>query len=361
MALNLDKLIGAYRFVWNSKTLGKILVHNLSVSANLTLNTAHGSYIDADSIEFVRSLIAIVCQLDLDDSGKYTDSRVSTEQANTLTGDELNEFSRMFLEKNSYLKNDQAKSKTKKRKNQDGKLVTTIEYEKRNDVEKAEGESDCDLLKRLMHYYRLHEEEQTKKLFESLKPKNIFSNSVLDLIGENQRISDKLGVTLRNYEPTRLIELPENPIFETNRQLEVLGREFRETSILVKNMNDLGLQMAVDMASSSQISQRHNTIMIIIGLVTLIFSAVMSYLSYVSSDETTRSTQELLLKVNADQNAAPASSIKNGESAYLRLGEIRDSLSIISKQQNASDKDLEQLALEINKLSEILKSPRRSD
>jgi len=126
-------------------------------------------------------------------------------------------------------------------------------------------------------------------------------------------------------------------------------------------MNDLGLQMAVDMASSSQISQRHNTIMIIIGLVTLIFSAVMSYLSYVSSDETTRSTQELLLKVNADQNAAPASSIKNGESAYLRLGEIRDSLSIISKQQNASDKDLEQLALEINKLSEILKSPRRSD
>lgn len=356
MALNLDKLIGAHRFVWNSQTLGKILVHNLSGSVNSSLNTTYESYIDADSVEFARSLITTVCQLDLDDSGKHTDARVSSEETNKLTNDELNDFSRLFLEKNLYLKNDNAKSKRKKKKNKDGELVTSIEYEKREDAEKSEGESDCDLLKRLMHYHRVHREEQTKKLFESLKPNKIFSRSVLDLIGENQRLSDRLGATLRNYEPIQPIKLPENPVHETNRHLEILGREFSETSILVKNMNDLGLQMAVDMAGSSKTSKRHNTIIITIGLATLIFSAVMSYLSYVSSNETARSTQELLIKVNADQISAATSTTKNAKSAYLRLGEIRDVLSIISKQQAISAKQQEQLTSELNKLSEILKN-----
>jgi len=354
--LNLDKLICAHRFVWNSKTLGKVLVHNLTVSADSTLNAAHANYIDADSADFVRSLVSTVCQLDLDDSDKYTDERVTADQAGSLTDEELNEFAKKFLEANSYLKNDQEKSKTKKKKNKEGELVKTIEYEKRGDAEKSEGESDCDLLKRLMHHYRLHQEERTKKLFESLKPKNIFSNSVLDLIGENQRISNRLGVTLRNYEPIRPIELPENPVYETNRQLEALGRELRETSSLVKNMNDLGLQMAVDMASSSKTSKRHNTIMIAIGLVTLIFSAVMSYLSYVSSDETASATQELLKKVNADQNTASAVSIKSAESTHLRLVEIRDVLSNISKQQALSANYSEQLVSEINKMSKLLEN-----
>lgn len=356
MALNLDKLIGAHRFVWNSKTLGKVLVHNLTVSANSILNAAHVNYIDANSAEFVRSLVSVVCQLDLDGSEKYTDERVTAEQAETLTDEELNEFAKKFLEVNSYLKNDQEKSKTKKKKNKEGKLVTTIEYEKRSDADKSEGESDCDLLKRLMHHYRVHQEERTKKLFESLKPKNIFSNSVLDLIGENQRISDRLGVTLRDYELVRPIKLPENPVYETNRQLEALAREFRETSSLVKNMNDLGLQMAVDLASSSKTSKRHNTIMIAIGLVTLIFSAVMSYLSYVSSDETARTTQELLKKVNEDQNAASVSSARSAESMHLRLVEIRDVLTNISKQQTTNDQYSEQLAYEINKLSRWLEN-----
>jgi len=354
MALNLDKLIGAHRFVWNSRTLGKVLVHNLTVSANSALNAAHNNYIDADSSEFVRSLVCAVCQLDLDNSEKYTDERITAEQASSLADEELNEFAKKFLGVNSYLKNDQGKSKTKKKKNKEGELVTTIEYEKRGDAEKSEGESDCDLLKRLMHHYRLHQDEQTKKLFESLKPKNIFSNSVLDLIGENQRLSDRLGVTLRDYEPIRPIEIPENPIYETNRQLEVLGREFRETSSLVKNMNDLGLQMAVDMASSSKASKLHNTIMIAIGLATLIFSAVMSYLSYVSSDDTARATQELLKQASADQNVASVSSIKSAESTNLRLVEIRDVLTNISKQQAVSDNYTEQLVSEISKLSKLL-------
>jgi len=354
MALNLDKLIGAHRFVWNSETLGKVLVHNLSVSASSALNAAHKNYIDADSSKFVKSLVSAVCQLDLDNSGKYTDERITAEQAGSLTDEELNEFAKKFLEANSYLKNDQEKSKTKKKKNKEGELITTIEYEKRCDAEKLEGESDCDLLKRLMHDYRLHQEERTKELLESLKPKNIFSNSVLDLIGENQRLSDRLGVTLRDYEPIRPIEMPENPVYETNRQLEALGREFRETSSLVKNMNDLGLQMAVDMASSSKTSKRHNTIMIVIGLVTLIFSAIMSYLSYVSSDDTASATQELLKKVNADQNVALASSIKSAESLNLRLVEIRDALTNISKQQVVSDNYTEKLVSEISKLSKFL-------
>ena len=61
------------------------------------------------------------------------------------------------------------------------------------------------------------------------------------------------------------------------------------------------------------------------------------YLSYASSAETASATQELLKKVNADQNIASASSIKSSESTHLRLVEIRDVLTNISKQQATSD------------------------
>lgn len=356
MAMDLSKLTGMHRFKWTSDSLGDVLVHSLSVSASSILNKEFESYLEADSQKFVRILIATVCQLDVQNLGEYSDERITYEQSKQLSDEELNDFAERFLEKNVYLKNDQSKDIRKKKKHENGEEVTTIEYEKREDANKSEGESYCDLLKRLMHYYQIHQEERTKKLFENLNPKSIFSNSVLDLIGENQRISDRLGVTLRDYEPIRPIKLPVNPVNETNRQLEALGRELRGTSSLVKNMNDLGLQMAVDMARSSKISERHNTIMIVIGLVTLIFSAVMSYLSYVSSEETAQTTQELLVKVNADQNTASASSIKSTESTNIRLIEIREVLSSINKKQTISDTHLEQLTSEINNLSKLLEN-----
>ena len=64
MALNLSKLIGFHRFKWSSDSLGNVLVHNLSLSANSVLNKRFESYLEADSSEFIRILITAVCQLD---------------------------------------------------------------------------------------------------------------------------------------------------------------------------------------------------------------------------------------------------------------------------------------------------------
>ena len=196
MALNLSKLIGFHRFKWSSDSLGNVLVHNLSLSANSVLNKRFESYLEADSSEFIRILITAVCQLDSENTEEYTDDRVSYEQSKLLNDEELNNFSEKFLEKNSYLKNDRSKSTSKKKKNENGELVTTIEYEKRDDEKKLEDESYCDVLKRLMHHSRVHHDEQIKKLFDSLKPKSIFSDSVLGLIDQNRKLSDKLGSSI---------------------------------------------------------------------------------------------------------------------------------------------------------------------
>ena len=356
MALMLSKLIGANRFEWNAEALGKVLVDNLTVSANSILNKAFENYIKVDSYEFVRVLITAVCQLDSSNTGEYTDDRVSHEKSKLLSHEELNDFAEKFLDKNSYLKNDQNKSTSKKKKKDNGKETITIEYEKRVDAKRLAGESYCDVLKRLMHHYRIYQDEKTKKLFDSLKLKNIFSSSVMDLIDQNQKLSDSLGSSINRYEAIHPIEFHENPVLETNRQLKALGEEFSETSSLVKNMNDLGLQMAVEMASSSKTTKRHNTVMIAIGLATLLFSAVMSYLTYASSNESSRINQELLISSNAKRITIAEEQQRNSKNIYNQIKNINKSLSMINKEQGSYDKNIKQLNSEISKLIEVLKS-----
>ena len=182
--LDLDKIFGAHGFEWDSKTLrGKILVHPPTESCLSALNAAHEGYNDTDSFRFVKSLIAAICQLDSDNSGEYSDDRVSADQASSLPEDELNEFARKFLEENSYFKNYLKKRKYKK---------------ERNDAEKSEGETDCDFLKRVMHQYRVKQKEVAKKTFDDIKRKSLLSNSVYDRqIRAMQRTLDLLQPHLK--------------------------------------------------------------------------------------------------------------------------------------------------------------------
>ena len=358
MQIDLDRIIGAHRFEWDSQTLGKILVHSLTGSERSTLNAAHESYLDTDSFRFVKSLITAICQLDSDNSGKYSDDRISADQANRLTEAELNEFARKFLEKNPYLRNDLEKRKNRKGKNRNSELVTKAEYQKRNDAEKSEGETDCDFLKRVMHQYRVQQKELNKRIWEDIKRKNLFSNSVLDLIDNNKQLSNRLSSTLDEYPRIDPIKFPENPIYETNRQLEALGRMIKDTSSLVQSLNDSGRGMALELASGSKTARRFNTIMIIIGLITLTFSSVMSLMSYMSSSDTARITQHLLTKANADQNIAAGNSAKRLQESSSKLGEIRDILSIIRKQDSVLANKVGQLTDEISKQSKRVKTTR---
>lgn len=343
MAFSIDELIAMHRFVWETDSLGKILVHNLNSTAESALRKTIKNYIDADSKVFVKTLMINICQRDSSNSGEYTDDRITLEQADKLSDEELNEFACSFLEKNSYLKNDYSKSKSKKKKNEEGNVVATIQYEKRIDARKLDDESNCDLLKRLMHHYRVHQDEKTKKLFNSLQSKNIFSDSLLGLISENRKLSNNLENEIGRYNSMRPPELyrpPENPVHETNRQLTGLGEEISKTSSLIRNMNDTGLQMAVEMAVSNKRTKLYNMILIGIGLLTLVFSAVMSYFSYVSSNESTRMTQDILMKVNTAQETATNEQTKDNEAVHLQLLKINETLLEFKEEQEMSTNKL---------------------
>jgi len=325
MDLDLNKLIGQYRFKWAGSSLGNILVHNFTVSANSTLYKEFKNYLNTDSNEFVRILITTVCQIDLTDTSEYNDDRITYKQSELLSNSELNHFAKEFIEHNSYLKKYQSKI---------------------NNAKKPDNESYSDLLKKLMHYHRLYEDEKIKELFDSLKPKNIFSSPTLRLIDKNLKLSESLGNSIGRYEAIQPIELPnipENPVHETNRQLRALGEELSETSSLLKNMNDLGLRMAVEMASSSKITERHNTAMIVIGLVTLIFSAAMSYLTYESSNESSLITQQLLKGSNTMRMDIAKEQKEANKEIYNQLKNISHSLGLVNVAQENSDKRFEQL------------------
>ncbi|TXI35534.1 MAG: hypothetical protein E6Q59_10810 [Nitrosomonas sp.] len=339
MTLDISKLLVAHRFVWETNSLGKVLVHNITSSADSNLRKAIRSYIDTDSKVFVKSLITNVCQLDSNNSGEFTHERVTFEQVDKFTDEELNEFACKFLEKNAYLKNDYSKDSSKRKKNEDGSLVVTIEYEKRDDARKLEDETYCDLLKRLMHYYRNDQDERTKKLYDSLKPKNIFSDSLLGLISENRKLSNSFESENHKFiSSPKLYVPPENPVHKTNRQLMELSEEMGKTSGLIKNMNDVGMRMALEMALNNQRAGRYNNILIIIGIATLAFSAVMSYFSYVSSNEATRITHDILMKVNIALETAAIEQTKDNELVYLQLFKINETLSKLKEEHEISAK-----------------------
>lgn len=352
MALNLDKLIGAYRFKIETKSLGILLVHNLTMSALSALGREFANFLDADSNEFARALAKQISQKDTNGLGEYTDERISEEESRQISDDELEEFSRSFLEKNAHLRHDPSKKKPRRKKNGKSEEVTTISYENKENTELTPGESYRDLLKRLIHEDRLHQEEQTKKLFESLMPKNLFSSSVLGLIEENRKLSDRLGSSVAHYEHIKLPEIPENPVYETNRQLASIADEFSQTALLVKNMNDLGLTMALEMASASKTSKRHNTLMIVIALATLVFTAVISYLSYTSSNESSIAIEELLKKSNEYQSLSLEHQEQQSGELLERFREHENSLSKIKGQHERLTEEVILLKKELSGMLE---------
>jgi len=180
MTIDLSKIISAHRFSWTADSLGELLVHNLSLSSHSSLQSRFPNFLDADSIEFSRELAKLVCQRDLDGSKKYTEERLTSEEAKKLTDSELQEFSRLFIDNNEYLKRDHSKKDITRKKDSKGQSVSTVRYETRGDAEKQDDESYTDLLKRLIHDNRLHQESVAKNAFGQFASKHLFSKTALD-------------------------------------------------------------------------------------------------------------------------------------------------------------------------------------
>ncbi|WP_036860022.1 hypothetical protein [Porticoccus hydrocarbonoclasticus] len=295
MALDLDKLIKAHQFRLETKSLGELLCHNFSLSAMSEAGKWLVDNENKDSVEFARYLTTLLCQpVEKEEEKGY---RINKDQAELLTQSELEDFSRLFIDKNKYLLEDQDKQETIREKDDDGKVVVFFKNHIADELLKNNDESETDYLLRVVDIYIKQSNKRTKKLFESAT-KGLFSSTTLGLLEENQRISNSLGSSLIHHEPFKLPEIPENPVFETNRQLASFGKELNEVAALIKNMNDLGVRMAMDSAAATARTKFWNNVMLVLGLITLGVTAIFSYLSYASSNDASSQVEDLLVEQN---------------------------------------------------------------
>lgn len=272
--MDIAELMKQGRFTFSCDSLGKLLVHAFSHSTLKTLRESYSSFSDPDPKDFVRNLMVILCELCVDESEEYTDRRISLEEATKLNDQELNDFSVQFLKVNTFLEKEAAETK--------------------DDVLGTKDVDPCKHLRDLLHRYNESDKERNRDMLERLTSSSMYSKSVIDMIHENQKLSNRFQSDINRAILAPPLSIPENPVHESNRLLMSVGNEFRETYRLISNMNDLALRMALEFSESSNKSQKNNKIMLIIGLVTIIFSVALSSVSLWQSNASSAETNRLM-------------------------------------------------------------------
>jgi hypothetical protein len=311
--MDLNKLISIGRFKWNSSTLGDLIVHNLTVSRGTKLKAKYPSFLEADTREFIKSLILSVCQSDVDNSGEYKDQRITTDDVEKLNLNELIAFSELYLKNHSHLKYDQ----TKEVDSDNGKP-----YEERPDAALCDGENYSDLLKRLMHSDREYYDEN---VYKKLNQSAIFSDSVKSLYSETQFLNKQFEEI---YIPPPIEMLP-NPIHETNEKLVKLNKGISNLASMVNNMNQLAVGMSLDNAEAGEKADKQNKISIkhaITALFVSVFFSVVgtsfALLSYKSSNEATKNIEKLLTEITTNQKEAIKYQKNNHQISQKKLIEM---------------------------------------
>lgn len=295
MALNLDKFLKLRQFRLQTESLGELICHNFSLSVMSNVENWFDNSKNSQPDQFARYLATLICQPIIEKKNK--NYRIDNDLAELLKPSEIEEFSKLIIEKNQHFLHDQEKQETVKTKNDNDKITVSIKNCVADELLKKSEESHSEHLLRVMKIYLKQYSIKSRALFDNVN-KNLFSTSTIDLIKENKRISESLGTTIMDRRPHEIFKFPENPVFETNRQLASFGQEVNSVAKLIKNMNDLGVQMAIDSTDSTSRTKFWNNIMFILGLITLVVSAFFSYLSFSSSNSSTVRADRLLQTQN---------------------------------------------------------------
>lgn len=165
---------------------------------------------------------------------------------------------------------------------------------------------------------------------QALKPLDRLGPTATQLLGDNMKLSDRLGESLQstiamgmldNMPTARArseeIEVPEiyippNPIHETNDHLKAVGERLDSLTLLmtnsgalIKNMNDLGIAMAESSTAHATRTAKQNRVMIIIALIALVlttvFSGVMLYRDILKDATSDASTQRFIDEMAASR------------------------------------------------------------
>lgn len=326
-----NKLASQNRFRFETKTLGELLVHHFSIGVLSSIEKKKKNGELDTPTKLVIELISLICQFD-NKGGEYTEERIGNGEAIKLSEEELNNFAKLFIEHNQDWMHIRKSVNTKREVNDNGEVKISIEPKSSEYAQKQENETDCEHLERLINDELQYQKLFYKKLFGFFPTKNLFSNRAIDLINENRQISSSLGNRLNR--PFEFPDLPESPMIKTNQILSSLAEEQQEMARLIKNMNDLGVQLSLEATENTARTRFWNTIMFSLGLVTLIFTAVFSYCSFKSSEESFSKLTEILGTTNS--NLEKQLSI---ESEILNEQKLRNSRqSTVSNGDNLSSK-----------------------
>lgn len=344
MPLNLDELIKAHQFRFKTEALGVLICNNFSMSVMSEARKWLSDKETKDSAEFARYFTTLLCQPADKENDK--DCRINEEQAELLTHNDLADFARQFIEKNRYLLDDKDKQEIIRKKNDQGEDVVSIKNHTSDELLKKSDESETDHLLRVVDVYITQSNKRSKELFENAT-KGLFSSATLGLLEENKRISNSLGSSLSHHKPFKLPQMQENPVFETNRQLASFGSELNEVASLIKNMNDLAVQMAMDSAAATARTKFWNNVMFVLGLITLIVTAVFSYLGYASSNESSSQVESLLV----EQNALMKTQQTNQKELIKAISSIPPVLDSSILQTQDQEKILQTISTQINNIT----------
>lgn len=287
-------------FKLETEALGELICHILSHSSMEDARKWREAGVSRTSEGFARYLTASVCQLATEEG---SDSRIGSDRSALLTLSELEEFSKLFIEENGLLS-----------------------YKEKEEAVTIRGvdESELDYLLRVFDEYSEHYRIRWEKIarsftnpvgLEELGKSSVFSDRTLKLMGANRHISDSLGSPFSHdsYKPPSFPKLPENPAYETNRQLATFGEELQAAALLIKNMNDLAVGMAVDFKQAGDVARRWNTTMLVLGVIALFVNAGLSYWKPTPSGATSDQVAHPLKEQNHLLREQKASNIQSDE------------------------------------------------
>lgn len=320
MAFDLAKLAKAQEFKIETESLGTLFCKNFTTSVMKDTMKWLDQNGDKSSNEFAIKLATLICHI-ADQGDEDNSKNITSAEAQKLTDNDLEIFAKRFIEKNSNFLNDPEKKETIREKNKDGEIVVHLKNHPSDELAKKEDETYVNHLRRATHSYTKNYYKRSKALFEKTT-KSLFSNSTMELFKQNERLSKRLGDSLFTSPSFEPLHIPENPAYETNRTLSSMANELQQTAYLIKNMNDLGVQITKDTAIASERTKFWNNVMFGLGIITLLASALLSYLALVSANTSSVAQTDLL----EQQNELLTALNTTQKESVVTMGEIYGSI-----------------------------------
>lgn len=290
-----------------STSIGELHIDSIRVGAMDELIALD----DNSNLGHLKKLLSLVAKKEVDLKA------LSYDDIEKLTDEDLEIISAKFLEHNDYIIE---------------KLNKGIEL-KNNKNRKAE------FLNELLKDYIKNEK---KELDDFLKKQNPFKDLLKDkkkfdnLFSANYNISRHLEEGIKaiasiqrdTTDYNELLKPPPHPSNETNNKIQIIIEQINgyrpivlESVKLVKNMNDIVIEILNKFITNTRQSTRYNRILISIAVVTLVISTIISFLNYQATK-------------NTNEGVAPF------QEAIIKQSLILDSLLLFQNKNNLEVKEL---------------------